>query len=339
MCAPRGRIVGHLVLQDELPFELAQQVAPISEQAAGQRAREKAPMQWHDTLPSLSETRSEAFGLDKDEDLPSFHARSFQSEGLKTAKTTPSSYSGDLTRYRKALFHYVRDDHAMKKRLEAAGFPGQFDDIYHALDPDVRRTFDLQDHHNLIPWIGMRASAISRLPTEEARRERLEEYFREWNMMRIASSTNTARLLVQRFYVNPDNLGTKNPVHIGRVWKDVKDWQLRTRQTLLGLKFLHRRLPGALKGSLFVRIMDYSMDPQPAMSLPGTRLEQNDYQFDRELNRSNRVQFATSDLEKESVKFLEATYLLTRKWFGFDITRDNLKAQIQALKPAITHHL
>jgi len=121
------------VLQEEIPFDLAQQVAPISEQAAGQRAREKAPMQWHDTLPSLSETRSEAFGLeslDKDQDLPSFHARSFQSEGLKTAKTTPSSYSGDLTRYRQALFHYVRDDHAMKKRLEAAGFPGQFDDIY-----------------------------------------------------------------------------------------------------------------------------------------------------------------------------------------------------------------
>ena len=158
-------------------------------------------------------------------------------------------------------------------------------------------------------------------------------------MMRTASSTNTASLLVQRFYVNPDNLGTKNPVHIGRVWKDVKDWQFRTRQTLLGLKFLHRRLPGALKGSLFVRIMDYSMDPQPAMGLPGTRLEQNDYPLDRGLNRSNQVRPATSDLEKESVKFLEATYLLTRKWFGFDITRDNLKAQIQALKPAITHHL
>ena len=340
MCEPKGRIVGHLVLQDELPFELAQQVAPISEQAAGQQAREKAPMQWHDTLPSLSETRSEAFGLeslDKDQDLPSFHARSFQSEGLKTAKTTPSSYSGDLTRYRKALFHYVRDDHAMKKRLEAAGFPGQFDDIYHALDPDVRRTFDLPDHHHLIPWIGMRASDICRLPTEEARRERLEKYFREWNMMRTASSTNTASLLVRRFYVNHDNLGTKNPVHIGRVWKDVKDWQFRTRQTLLGLKFLRRRLPRALKGSLFVRIMDYSMDPQPAMGLPGTRLEQNDYQFDRDLNRNNRVRLATSDLEKESVKFLEATYLLTRKWFGFDITRDDLTAQIQALKPAITH--
>ena len=75
MCEPRGRVVGHLVLQEEIPFDLApQQVAPISEQAAGQRAREKAPMQWHDTLPSLSETRSETFGLKKDEDLPSFHA-------------------------------------------------------------------------------------------------------------------------------------------------------------------------------------------------------------------------------------------------------------------------
>ena len=159
--------------------------------------------------------------------------------------------------------------------------------------------------------------------------------------MRTASSTNTARLLVERFYVNPDNLGIKNPVHIGRVWKDVKDWQFRTRQALLGLKFLHRRLPGKLKGSLFVRIMDYSMDPQPAMSLPGTRLEQNEYQLDRGLNRSNQVRPATSYLEKESVKFLEATYLLTRKWFGFDITRDNLKAQILALRPAITitHHL
>ena len=132
-------------------------------------------------------------------------------------------------------------------------------------------------------------------------------------MMRTASSADTARLLVRRFYVNHDNLGTKNPVHIGRVWKDVKDWQFRTRQTLLGLKFLHRELPGALKGSLFVRIMDYSMDPQPAMSLPGTRLEQNDYQFDRVLNRGNRVRPSTCDLEKESVKFLEATYLLTRK--------------------------
>ena len=296
-------------------------------------------MQWHDTLPSLSETRSETFGLKKDEDLPSFHARSFQSEGLKTAKTTPSSYSGDLTRYRQALFHYVRDDHAMKKRLEAAGFPGQFDDIYHALDPDVRRTFDIQDRHNLIPWIGLRASAISRLPTEEARRERLEKYFREWNMMRTASSANTARLLVRRFYVNHDNLGTRNPVHIGRVWKDVKDWQFRARLTLLGLKFLHRKLPWALRGSLFLRILEYSMDPQPAMSLPGKRLRRTGIQFDSGLNRSNQVRPATNDLEEESVKFLEATYLLTRKWFGFDITRDNLKAQIQALKPAITHHL
>ena len=158
-------------------------------------------------------------------------------------------------------------------------------------------------------------------------------------MMRTASSADTARLLVRRFYVNHDNLGTKNPVHIGWVWKDVKDWQFRTRQTLLGLKFLHRKLPWALRGSLFLRILEYSMDPQPAMSLPGKRLQQTVNQFDRELNRSNRVQLATSDLEKESVKFLEATYLLTRKWFGFDITRDNLKAQIQALKPAITHHL
>ena len=172
-------------------------------------------------------------------------------------------------------------------------------------------------------------------------REHLDACFQEWNTIRIANTHEIASLVIQKYYVNPDKLGTKNPVHIGRVWNDVKDWQSRTRQTLLGLKFLHRRLPGKLKGSLFVRIMDYSMDPQPAMSLPGTRLEQNEYQLDRGLNRSNQVRPATSYLEKESVKFLEATYLLTRKWFGFDITRDNLKAQIQALRPAITitHHL
>ena len=78
------------------------------------------------------------------------------------------------------------------------------------------------------------------------------------------------------------------------------------------------------------------MDPQPAMSLPGKRLRQTDIQFDSGLNRSNQVRPATNDLEEESVKFLEATYLLTKEWFGFDITREELKAQVQALKPAIT---
>ena len=155
-------------------------------------------------------------------------------------------------------------------------------------------------------------------------------------MMRTAPATRTAELLVRRFYVNPDNLGTKNPVHIGRVWNDVKDWQFRTRQTLLGLKFLHRKLPWALRGSLFLRILEYSMDPQPAMSLPGKRLRQTDIQFDSGLNRSNQVRPATNDLEEESVKFLETTYLLTRKWFGFDIPREELTAQLRALRPAMT---
>ena len=336
MCEPRGQIAGHLVLHEELPIELMQQVTPTSEQAAGQRPQANAPMQWHDTLPSLSDTRSEAFRHENDEDLPSLHARSFHSEGLKTAKTLPSSYSGDLTRYRQALFEYVRDEPAVGKRLKAAGFQGTFEDIRQMLDPDVRRTFDLGKYDNIIPWIGMRASEICRLPTEEARRERLEEYFQQWNVSRTAPATRTAGLLVQRFYVNPDNLGTKNPVHIGRVWNDVKDWQIRTRQTLLGLKFLHRKLPWALRGSLFLRILEYSMDPQPAMSLPGKRLRQTDIQFDSGLNRSNQVRPATNDLEEESVKFLEATYLLTKEWFGFDIAREELKAQVQALKPAIT---
>ena len=78
------------------------------------------------------------------------------------------------------------------------------------------------------------------------------------------------------------------------------------------------------------------MDPQPAMSLPGKGLQQTVNQFDHGLNRSNRVKLATNDLKNESVKFLEATYLLTKEWFGFDITREELKAQVQALKPAIT---
>ena len=154
--------------------------------------------------------------------------------------------------------------------------------------------------------------------------------------MRIEPSHDLASRVIRRFYVNPDNLGRKNPVHIGRVWKDIKDWQFRSRQTLLGLKVLHRKLPWALRGSLFVRIMDYAMDTPPAISLPGKKLQQNDHQVDRAMNRTNRVQTAAKEVEEDSVKFLESTYLFTKKWFGFDISREELKAQIQALRPAMT---
>ena len=78
------------------------------------------------------------------------------------------------------------------------------------------------------------------------------------------------------------------------------------------------------------------MDPQPDMNLPGTELEQNDYFFDRALNRTSQVQIATNSLKTDSVEFLEATYLVTLKWFGFRIDRADLKAHIQKLKPAIT---
>ena len=64
------------------------------------------------------------------------------------------------------------------------------------------------------------------------------------------------------------------------------------------------------------------------MRLPGWNLPNTAYVFDRVLNTSNRVRRATNDLEEESVKFLEATYFLSRDWFGFDITKSDLKAQI-----------
>ena len=54
------------------------------------------------------------------------------------------------------------------------------------------------------------------------------------------------------------------------------------------------------------------------------------------MNRTNRVRSAAQEVEEDSVKFLEATYLLTKKWFGFDISREELKAQFQALRPAMT---
>ena len=54
------------------------------------------------------------------------------------------------------------------------------------------------------------------------------------------------------------------------------------------------------------------------------------------MNRTNRVQTAAKEVEEDSVKFLESTYLLTKSWFGLDISRQALKAQIQALRPAMT---
>jgi hypothetical protein len=337
MSEPRGTKFGHLVMHEGLPIELAQPVADAGGEAAGPRVQENAQTHWHDTLPSLSDTRSDAFGLGDDENLPSFNARSVPSEGLKTAKTLPSSYSDDRTRYVRALLHYLRDDANVRKSLEGAGFRGVFEKIPDDLDWEIHRTFDLREGApNALNWIFMKAREICFHGTEAARRNCLEECFQDWNRGRTEYTQRIASLMVSRFYVDVDNIGTKNPVYIGRVRKDVKDWQSRARQTLFSLYVLHRYLPRALQGNVFLRILNFSMDPQPEMRLPGTEFGQNEHRLDSVLSRQSKVTIATHDLRRDCVEFLEATYLISLKWFGLRINRDDLKAQIQRLKPTLT---
>ena len=182
-----------------------------------------------------------------------------------------------------------------------------------------------------VAWLSGASEVIASQTTAQALRSAADEIRRRWNLKQSSELIEVSRKLLDMFYRDPDHIGVRNPVHIGRVILDVKHWESDISQMIAGVCVLARSRQ--LPEPALMQVMAYLTEHAPDVHVGNEyRVDDSISDLDVFLSTKASVRVAPSYFTEGNDRFCALMCKRLTKFLGLSIDASNCASEKFRLK-------